>query len=409
MGQVRTISELVVRPVERDEELRLANELMAKVQEHSYFSSFRWLETSGAGYPGFRREHTRIALWKDEVAGALRIGTDTIRIGEARLKMGGVGWITTAPRHRCKGVCTALMADAFAYLARHDYHVSMLFGIPNFYHRFGYAAALADYAIVMDAFDDSSGALDGCRVRGVKPGDIASIQKIHASNDAEVPCSLLRGVAHFTNKWDRFKAARVFTDPQGKVLAYVLTHGESGCLAVEEVGAVSPDLYRALVAQCSAMAREKFVSRIRFLVPPSHPFAHFLLQYDSTHETKVSRENGGMMALVDVGEALENMIPEWESLLIRGVWRTKRCEVTLVVDNRPYRLRANRGAIDVAQMAGRNKFALERGELMQLMAGYRYLDDILQSKRRLLTAEARELLAGLFPKRSPCVWPFDRF
>ena len=63
----------------------------------------------------------------------------------------------------------------------------------------------------------------------------------------------------------------------------------------------------------------------------------------------------------------------------------------------------------MAQAAGRNKFALEKGELMQLIAGYRYLDDILQAERRLLTAEAKELLATLFPKRSPYVWPFDRF
>lgn len=409
MGQIQTISEFAVRPVERSEELRLANELMAKAHEHRYFSSLRWLETSGAGYPGFRPEHTRIALWKDEVAGALRISTDTVRIGEARLKMGGFGWVATAPRHRHKGICTALMTDALAYLAHHGYHVSMLFGIPNFYRRFGYVTALADYAIVIDVLEASSVSLDGCRVRGVKPGDIAAIQKIHAGGDAEVPCSLLRGAAHITNKWDRFKAARVFTDPQGKVLAYALPHSEKDCLVVEEVGAVSPEFFRVLLAQCSAMASESLVGRIRFLVPPSHPFAHFLLQYDSTHETKLSREGGGMMALVDVGEALENMIPEWESLLDRSAWRSERTEVTLVVDNRPYRLRANRGAIDVAQSAGRNKFALERGELMQLIAGYRYLDDILQTERRLMTAESKQLLAILFPKRSPCVWPFDRF
>ena len=409
MGHVQPIAELAIRSVEREDELRQANELMAKAQEHSYFASLRWLETSGAGYPGFRREHTRIALSKDEVVGALRISTDTVRIGEARLKMGGFSWVTTAPRHRHKGVCSALVQDTLAYLAQHGYHISMLFGIPNFYQRFGYVSALADYAIVLDAVEASSTAIDGCRVRGVKPGDIPSIQKIHAADDAEIPCSLLRGAAHVTNKWDRFKNARVFTDPKGKVLAYVLAHREKDGLAVEEVGAQSPDLYPALLAQCSAMAREEVTGRIRFLVPPSHPFAHFLLQYDSTHETKVSRESGGMMTLVDVGEALENMIPEWENLLSRSAWRGERTEITLLVDNRPYRIRANRGAIDVAQAAGRNKFGLEAGELMQLMAGYSYVDGILYAERRLLTVEAKELLTTLFPKRNPYVWPFDRF
>ena len=81
-----------VRAVATNEELRLANDLMAKSQSADYFSALRWLETSGAGYPGYVREHTRIALRGGEIAGALRLNTETIRLGEARLKTGGIGW-----------------------------------------------------------------------------------------------------------------------------------------------------------------------------------------------------------------------------------------------------------------------------------------------------------------------------
>lgn len=82
------------------------------------------------------------------VLGALHLTTDTIRIGEARLKMGGLGWVATSARHRKRGIGRKLIEDALAYMREHGYHVSMLFGIPNFYHRFGDASALIDYTIL---------------------------------------------------------------------------------------------------------------------------------------------------------------------------------------------------------------------------------------------------------------------
>lgn len=123
----------------------------------------------------------------------------------------------------------------------------------------------------------------------------------------------------------------------------------------------------------------------------------------------VVRDCGGMMAFVQVGEALENLIPEWESLLAKSRLRESRIEVTLLVERAPYRIRANRGAIDAAQFTGTNKVSLSTADLIHLVTGYRYVDDILAARPRLVRPDARELLAVLFPKRTPYVWTFDRF
>ena len=40
---------------------------------------------------------------------------------------------------------------------------------------------------------------------------------------------------------------------------------------------------------------------------------------------------------------------------------------------------------------------------------HRYLEDVLAQRRRILSPEARLLLAALFPKCSPYVWLLDRF
>ena len=204
--------------------------------------------------------------------------------------------------------------------------------------------------------------------RPAKPSDISAIQKIHSANDENVPCSLLRSAAHFRNRWDRFKTAEVFTNPQGKVVGYILVNGAGRCLTVEEIGVTSAAVSRDVLAHVARLAQSQFVGSIRFLVPPEHPFAQFLLQYESTHEMRVTRDSGGMMAFVDLPEALENLVPEWEHLLGQSGLRDLRCEVTLVAGRIPYRVRANRGAIDVAQISGKNKVSLTHGELLQLIA-----------------------------------------
>jgi len=409
MPNERSIRDLAIKPVETDEELRLANDLMAKAHCPDYFVGINWLETCGAGYPAFRREHTRIALFRGELAGALRMHTETVRLGEARLKMGGFCWVTTSPRHRQKGVCRSLMVDALAHMKARNYHVAMLFGIPNFYHRFGFATTMADYAIVMDAAEALASPRTAYRMREAKPGDIPAIQRIHAANDADTACSLLRTSAHLTNKWEHCKNARVLTTDAGKVTAYVMWGRNDRHLRVDEAGVADTAACGNVLHACAKLAADEAVGRIRFLAPPRHPFARFLLQFTSTHEMQIVRDYGGMMAFVDEPEALESLIPEWESLLARSALRDQNIEVTLVVDRVYYRVRAHRGSIDIAQGTGKNKVSLSGADLIHLVTGYRYVQDILAARRRLLTLEARHLLTVLFPKRDPYIWPFDRF
>jgi predicted acetyltransferase len=398
-----------LRCVHTDDELRKANDLMAKVHGQGYFDALKWLETCGATYPSYEREHTRIAASNGEVAAALRVNTETIRLGEARLKMGGFGWVTTAARFRHMGVCRSLMVDTLHYMRAHGYHVSMLFGIPNFYHRFGFATTLANHCIRVEVAEAATALIGPGKARAAKPGDLGGVQKIHAANDGDVACSIIRSTAHMTNRWDRLKSMRVLTNENGKLVGYLLPRAAGDHLAVDEVGVTDEASCQAVLIECARLAKEEAVGSIHFMVPPPHPFARFLLQFRSSHEMQILRDEGGMMAFVNTGEALEHMIPEWESLLASSGARGYRTEFTLLIDRVAYRVRANRGAMDVATAVGKNKLSLSAADFMHMLTGYRYVEDILAKTRRMLTPEAHELILALFPKRSPYVWPYDRF
>jgi predicted acetyltransferase len=401
--------DLILKGVETDEELAQANDLMAKAHFQDFFEAMRWLKSSGTGYPDFSAAHTRIAVCNGEVAAALRLTSDTIRVGEARLKMGGLGWVTTAGHHRHKGLARELISDTMRYMRTQNYHVSMLFGIPNFYHRFGFVTALPEYETSVLVSEASAVGFPAYRMRPGKPGDIRLIQKIHHAGDESVACSLLRSAAHITNKWERWKAVRVLTDDHGKVLAYFLPRTTEEELHVEEVGVTDWASCGTLLHACAAMAIEECVGRVRFSAPPGHLMIRYLLRYRSHHTMRITRDEGGMMALVHLGETLESMIPEWENRLVRSAASELHTEVTLIIDRKPYRVRAHRGAIDVTPASGTNKVSLSSADLLHLLSGYRYLEEVLAARRRIITADGHALLGALFPKRTPYVWLVDRF
>lgn len=403
------MSNLVFRSVQNDDEMFLAHDLMAKMHCKDYWEGMQWMQNVGRHYPGFIREHTRVALLDGEIACALRMTPDTLRIGEARLKMGGFGWVSTAGHCRNKGIARQLMANTMDYLKRHNYHVSMLFGIPNFYHRFGFVTTLADYRTTMNTVDLAPLNDLAFRVRDGKPGDIQAIQKMHEASDQHTSCSIIRCAAHISHQWSLWKGIRIVTNENGTPLAYFLTKDEGTRLTVREVGFHRRETSAILLEAIRRDAERHFLNEVAIDAPPSHAFIQYLMRYKSRHEMRLTQNEGGMLALVNLPETLESMIPEWEQGLRQAGLAGERIEATLVVERKPHRIRAVKGSIDIAQHNGANKFGVSSGDFIALMSGYRYFNEVFAQQRRLIAADGRALLAAMFPRRTPFVWPTDRF
>jgi predicted acetyltransferase len=407
-----------IHPVRNKLELQQANDLMAKVFRHDYFDTIEWMRTIGSAYPGFRPEYTRIVRMGEEVAAALRVTSDTIRIGEARLHMGGFGWIATAANHRNKGLASALIGDTLRFMREGSFHVSMLFGIPNFYHRFGFHTTLAEYTTKIDVRDIPPYTGPAFRVRAAKPGDVRQLQRMHEQFDSGTACSLVRCGAHFNYHWQRWEAARVVMGGDGKVLAYFLPTRAKGParpasshtkLELDEAGVLNRGVCATLLQAVAAHARDQFLHEVHFHGPPNHPLVEHLHQFRSHHVMELTRGEGGMMAVVNPAETMESMIPEWESQLLAMGERELSSELTTYIDRVPYLVRCHHGAISVLRQPGANKLSLTGEEFIHLLTGYRHLAEVLAARRRILQPSAVLLAQALFPKRTPYVWPADRF
>jgi hypothetical protein len=302
------------------------------------------------------------------------------------------------------------MTDTMHYMMEQRYHVSMIFGIPEFYRRWGFAVTLAEHTTLLRLPDAGINAPEvSFKIRAAKPGDIQAMQKMHALNDAETACSLIRTQAHLGNKWRQWESVCALTDTRGKLAAYFRGRRSASDYTIDEAGVADDDACAGVLHAAARLATEAGADRLRFRAPPSHPLIRHLQQYGALQDMETSREINGMMAFANIGEALESMIPEWENRLLQSTSAPAHAELTLLVGRAAWRVRAHHGAMDVSPGSGGNKIALSAQEFIQLTTGFRDLEEVLAAKRRIVDAQGLALLRGMFPKREPYVWALDRF
>ncbi len=98
------------------------------------------------------RSH-KFELLLDEPGGSpvswLIINDLEVKVGKTYLKTGGVGGVGTLEEHRMKGYSRMVMEFSIEYMTRNEYDVSMLFGIPDYYIKWGYASTLPNCKITI--------------------------------------------------------------------------------------------------------------------------------------------------------------------------------------------------------------------------------------------------------------------
>ena len=72
-----------------------------------------------------------------------------MRIGCAQVRMGGIGGVWTDPQHRKQGHMRAVMNRAVQFMRDEGFEVSLLFGITDFYPRWGYATMIPDQRLTI--------------------------------------------------------------------------------------------------------------------------------------------------------------------------------------------------------------------------------------------------------------------
>jgi predicted acetyltransferase len=342
----------------------------------------------------------REMLIEEQVVCSLQVIDYQMRIGTAQVRMAGIADVETKKEHRMKGYMRILFQDTLAYMQHAGFDVSMLFGIPNFYPKFGYATCMAQPKVSIktrDAELANTRALP-LQPRPLAPADLPMIVDLYNAANAVRTCSLVRSKEIFagfplgTGWWMRTEAA-VF-EQAGR--------GFAGYAAWDKnEQALDKALYPALLAFFAQQAVTKRCETIRLHMPPDHPFAEFVQRYGCEWTVLHPRQADGMLRIMNQATLFEKLRLELERRLAAA--RLDALPGTILLRTELGEATVRATSPDCAMLD------LPQDKLIQLISGYRSAHDVLSEPDVKMTPGSEPLWSVLFPKGQPYVWLADHF
>ena len=368
-----------------------------------------------------------------------------MRFGSVHLKMGGIEGVLTKEGHRNKGYSRRVMEAIIAFMTENKFDVSMLFGIPNFYHKFGYATVIPEIWIDFRR-EEAQAAVPTYQIRKVEIEDGPKILTLYAANNAQRTGTLVRGETYWkrfnvenpsntygsdfgihvdpygeksltfgrngASDWDR-KAIDLFVvlDEGGEVIGYFACDAtEENCILCD-IGFQNETIFETIVRFLVDRTKRIGTAQILCHLPIDHPFAIFCRRYDCKTHTQNWKNSGGMMRIINQSSTLKKITGELEKRLQRDAdlsqWSGK---LLISTDLGQDCLEIDQGSI--AHTSGQaNGFQLEipQDKLIQLMMGWRSIRDLAVEPNISVSEEIIPVLEVLFPLGHPHAWWPDRF
>jgi len=366
------------------------------------------------------RDHTR-EMWIDgeEKSVCHVIVIDyAMRIGTTVVRMAGIGGVYTERAHRKKGYMRRLYEDTVHYMITEGYDISMLFGIENFYTKFGYAVGLAGFECKVktrDAEVAGETAAGTYNTRPIGDADMPAVLDLYNANNATRVCSVVRTIEDFSEfhkgTWYGTPPdTQLWEDANGKLLAYAIWDHYDKAVKVAEIEAREDAIFPTLLGVFAAQAVEKRCEDVQLFIPPDHPFAEYVQRFGAEWKMVYPRHGSGMLRLLNQQPFFEKIAPELERRLALSRSAGYTGALTFQTDLGTLALVINRGSIAVADGAREGlRLELSQDKLTQLAIGYRSARDVLNDPQVKTHGDVLPLLNVLFPKGQPYIWVADHF
>jgi predicted acetyltransferase len=368
---------------------------------------WNWLAYCNDGYiadSNYDWKSSRIGLIDGKLATHFGIWDHWMRIGTATVRVAGVGAVATDGSYYKQGLMARTAAACIDDLAGYGYHLTMLNGIPDFYHRFGYVHAWPDANWVVDdqALPPPSRRPTLTRVTTQWP----ALDRLHNQQNRALTGTAVRPTYRLKRKEDW--AAWCWKSGTGIAGYVVATPGEDAFEIVDHAGQAPQVL--AVVAR---LAREAGYRRVRFLS----------LHYESALcralrgagasrvEQKMHARGGWMVRVVDLAATLDRMRTVLAARLAAAGLADRRRELLIDNGRESALLRIAAGRVAVAPASGRAAAHAVRGgdAIAQLLIGTDTPDETVRTGGLRLSGDAGLLVRALFPYQHPLLPAWDHY
>ena len=326
-----------------------------------------------------------------------------MRIGRARLGVAGIGAVATHGEFRKQGLM-ARTARAGAQAARAaGYDMSVLFGIGDFYHRFGYVRAWAGQTYHAAA-DTLPAPPTGMRLRAFAPRHRDDLARLYNRLNARLAGTAVRPTFRAPR---RGRNGYLWHDASGQPAGYVVvSERKSTHFDLIDHAGDPPAVLGAL----GRLAQRRRATEVRFrALHYDSALARTLRRGDCRLETSYHRSGEAMIRTLNLTATLKKMCGELSARMKRSHLADWRGDLLIADSREKALLRIDRSRVTVAA-PGPTKHTVRGGDrVAQLLIG---TDDPCQTAdaaRMRLAGDARRLLDVLLPCRHPMLAAWDHF
>jgi len=367
-------------------------DLIAKVfAGREYWGMLAYCRNSYIDTSHYDWRGSTIGLLGDDVVTHWGVLGYRMRIGRARVRTAGVGVVATHGEHRRKGLMAATARAGCQAARAAGYDVSVLFGIPDFYHRFGYVRAWPErtYTVQADTLPPAPGPMTLRPFATRHRDDLATLYN--------------RCNRRFTKGWEGY----LWSAPDGRPAGYVIVTDRQGKRfeLVEHAGDSA-----AVLAALGRLARKYRAREVRlYSLHHDSDLARTLRRGDCRVETHYLRSGEAMIRTLNLPATLRKMRGELAARLRRSHLADWRGEMLIADAREKVLLAIDRSRVAV-RPAKRTKHAIRGGdEIAQLLIGTGAPRETVAAGTIRLTGDAKRLVDVLFPDQHPSLAAWDHF
>ena len=348
---------------------------------------------------------SRIGLVDGRIVTHYGVWDYRMRVGSARLRVGGVGVVATDSMYRGYGLMARTIDATHDAMREQGYDLAMLFGIRDFYHRYGYCNAWADreFFVDRDRLPQERPRRLPQRFMDLSRRDAG---EMHNRESATLTGSAVRPTYGPGRRWDGQWVGWRWTDMRGRLAGYVFVTTRYGVLECCEMAGDVDEGLRVL----NLLARRGGWREVKFFsIHHESTLGKWLRRNNSRETVRHWKSGGPMVRIINVPGCLKNLSGEM-SRRLRDSHLARWTGKLLIADRRESATLDIRRGVVRATAPAASKHAL-RGdnEIAQLLIGSEDPDEVVDAGRLRLTGDARMLAHVLFPNRHPNLAAWDRY
>ena len=349
-----------------------------------------------------------------EQASRLYVRDLRMRVGGAVLRCGGIADVETQEHYRRRGYARQVLERAVALMRKQGCDISVLFGISDFYSRWGYAPVFPDSRLAM-AVKDAARARPTYRLRRLGRHELGATLELYQRNNARRTGAIMRR----RDRWAGFRRGSRYRwptnvygafDARDRLMGYAVLDKSPAEATVCEIGYRGQEAFGTLLAAAVRQARRAQAEHIQILAPPDHPLVEFCQQLGCRLTIQYHRSGGAMGRIINLQGCFARLAPELTRRLIsrRLQWRGR---LTIASDIGEVALRVGEDSVLCEDAGGAADASLRIGQalLMQLLFGYRSAAEAVRTGGATLRGAPVELIEALFPRGCAYVWHPDHF